>query len=284
MDTLDGLLTERRNRRRSCLIMGILNVTPDSFYDGGEYNSSSRAIERARTMVASGVDIIDVGGESTRPGADPISPDEEKRRVLPVIESIRSELTVPISVDTTKPEVADEALRAGASMLNDVSGLEDPTLRDVVVEHDCPVCIMHMQGTPRTMQENPEYDSVVEDVGNYLESRAEIAVEAGVDPDKIILDPGIGFGKSLEHNRKLLSSVGDLRCRGHLVLIGHSRKSFIGQVLQRDVDDRLAATLGVSVELLKQGVDLLRVHDVEEHVDVRELHGWLNGGFRTNNG
>lgn len=275
MSELERMLSARREESSPTLLMGILNVTPDSFYDGGEYDTSARALERAREMVENGADLLDVGGESTRPGAEPVALEEEKDRIIPVVESIDTELSVPVSVDTTKPEVAAAALDAGADMINDISGLENPDLRSVVAGAGCPVCIMHMQGTPRTMQENPRYDDVVRDVAAYLRRQADRAIEAGIDREKIILDPGIGFGKSLEHNRKLLNSVGELRDRGFLVLVGHSRKSFIGEVLGNDVSDRLAATLGVSVELLHQDVDLLRVHDVREHADVARITEWM---------
>ncbi|MFB6344797.1 MAG: dihydropteroate synthase [bacterium] len=275
MARLDKRLGQGRQDHQLPLLMGILNVTPDSFYDGGQYNTSELALEHARTMVDSGVDVIDVGGESTRPGADPISVEQEKDRVLPVVSRLVDTLSVPVSIDTSKASVADDALRAGASMVNDVTGLEDPEMRSVVSDQQCYVCIMHMQGTPQTMQDNPTYESVVKDVKGFLKDRANTVVEAGLDPSNIILDPGIGFGKTLEHNRRLLTSVESIGELGYPVMIGHSRKSFIGDVLDREVDNRLSATLGVSVDLMSQGVDLLRVHDVQEHSDIRRMYEWL---------
>lgn len=277
MTNLSKMLRERSDGSRSVLIMGILNVTPDSFYDGGEYDSTRLATKRARVMFEEGADVIDVGGESTRPGADPVSVAEEKERVIPVVQSITEELPVPVSVDTSKAEVAREALNNGADMINDVTGLEDPELLEVVAEYGCPVCVMHMQGTPETMQDNPRYDSVLEDVREYLSGRVEAAVQAGLDPETILVDPGIGFGKTLEHNRQLLANVRGLKQIGNPVMIGHSRKSFIGEVLGNSTNDRLTGTLSVSGHLLRQDVDVLRVHDVAEHVEAREIHQWLEG-------
>lgn len=257
------------------LIMGVLNLTPDSFYDGGRYNSPEEALRRARVMIDEGADIIDLGGESTRPGADPVSADEEKRRILPVLESLVQSTPVKLSVDTSKPEVARAALDLDVDVLNVVTGLESPKLMRLVRDYDCEVVIMHMQGSPRTMQENPKYDNVVRDVRDYLANRAEQARSVGVGSDQIILDPGIGFGKTLEHNRKLLTNLDTFKELGYPVMIGHSRKSFLGEVLGRSVENRETGTLAVSCYLMQQSVDLLRVHDVGANVEARTLYQWL---------
>lgn len=256
-------------------IMGILNVTPDSFYDGGEHRRRSEALERARSMQEAGVDIVDVGGESTRPGADPVSVSEEKDRVLPVVKSLLEELSVPVSVDTRKPEVAAAALELGAEYLNVVTGFENEEMVSLAARHECRVVVMHMQGTPRDMQEDPTYGDVVAEVKEYLHERARSLEDAGVPRNHIHVDPGIGFGKTLEHNRRLLRNVDSLSELGYPVLVGHSRKSFIGDVTGDPAAERRAGTLLVSGYLMDQGVDVLRVHDVADHVQARSVHHWL---------
>lgn len=256
-------------------LMGILNVTPDSFYDGGRYDETERALERARDMVRSGADIVDVGGESTRPGADTIPLTEEKRRVLPVVEELVGETSV--SVDTSKPRLAEEALRLGIDYLNVVTGFENSEMIGVASNFDCNVIVMHMQGDPSTMQDNPTYDDVVGDVKQYLRDRVEDLVNGGVDEDQIILDPGIGFGKRLKHNRRLIRNVDELKSLGFPVLVGHSRKSYIGEVTGDSAEDRKPGTLATSVYLMEYDVDYLRVHDVAEHVQARSVQNWLEG-------
>lgn len=258
------------------LLMGILNVTPDSFYDGGRWDTTEAAVRRGLDLVESGADVVDVGGESTRPGADPVGLDEELDRVVPVVRALARRVDVPISVDTSKAEVARRALEAGAGWVNDVTALRgDPSIGSIVAEHDARLVLMHMQGTPATMQEDPRYDDVVDDVREFLERRAERALEAGVPAEDLLVDPGIGFGKRLEHNRALLRNVGTLRATGYPVLVGHSRKSFLGEVLGRGTEDRLAGTLAVSEHLMASGVDVLRVHDVAAHRDLRRTRRWL---------
>lgn len=269
---------------QSPLVMGVLNVTPDSFYDGDEHRRKEDALRRAREMIEAGVDIIDVGGESTRPGSDPVPVAEEKERVLPVVESLCSEASVPVSVDTRKPEVAAGALDRGAEYLNVVTGFENEEMVSLAAEYDCRVVIMHMQGTPRTMQEDPTYGDVLAEVKEYLRNRAQSLVEAGVNPEKILVDPGIGFGKTLEHNRRLLRNVDSIRKLGYPVLVGHSRKSFIGDVTGDPASDRRAGTLLVSGHLMSQSVDVLRVHDVADHVQARSIHHWLHGSEGESDG
>ncbi len=255
------------------LLMGILNVTPDSFSDGGQFHEFGSAIEQGILLAEEGADIIDVGGESTRPGATPVGEEEELRRVIPVIEHLAKQVRVPISIDTMKSRVAREALAAGANIVNDVSGgTADEELIGVCAETGCGVCVMHMQGTPRTMQINPHYDDVVGEVVAELKRRMQRFIDAGVGPDRICLDPGIGFGKTSSHNVELLRNLDRLRALGHPVLIGHSRKRFLKTLVGREIDERLMGTVGVSIALAMRGVDVLRVHDVRRVSDA--LRAW----------
>jgi len=246
------------------LMMGILNVTPDSFSDGGQYDSTAAAIQHAQQLIRDGADIIDVGGESTRPGADPVSAEEELRRTIPVIEAVASESEVPISIDTTKAIVAEQAVAAGASIINDISGLTmDERMLDVCRHTDAGICVMHIQGTPQTMQQNPVYEDVVLEVTQHLQRCLDRCDQAGISLDRICVDPGIGFGKTADHNLQLLRAVRVMQdCLQRSLLIGHSRKRFLSHILGRSVEERLAGTIGVSVGLAAQGVDVLRVHDV----------------------
>ncbi|HTP04589.1 MAG TPA: dihydropteroate synthase [Nitrospirota bacterium] len=251
-------------------IMGILNVTPDSFSDGGLYNDTAKACVRAREMAAQGADIIDIGGESTRPGAEPLSEEEELRRIIPIIKHLTAELTVPISVDTYKAAVAKKALAAGASIVNDISGLRfSPDMATVAADYGAAVVIMHIKGTPRDMQQNPVYDDVVVDVMSYLEDGIAIAVKAGVDREKILIDPGIGFGKTLEHNLTLLNRLDEFRSLGRPIVLGTSRKKFIGTILGIPVPeqrvDGTAPTLALGIE---RGANVVRVHDVARMAQV----------------
>lgn len=245
-------------------IMGILNVTPDSFFDGGKYNFLEQAIIRAEKMVEEGADIIDIGGESTRPGAEFVSEQQEIERVVPVIEKIKN-LNVPISIDTTKSRVAEEALKSGATIINDISGLNfDPDMVKVAAKYDSYVVIMHIKGTPKNMQVNPYYDNVIKEVSEYLENSANLAIKTGVNKNKIIIDPGIGFGKTLEHNLTLLRNLDKLKSLGYPVLLGTSRKSFISKIHNFSIEERLEGSLATVVTGISQGVDIVRVHDVKE--------------------
>jgi dihydropteroate synthase len=244
-------------------IMGILNVTPDSFSDGGEWFAFDRAVEHARTLVREGADIIDIGGESTRPRADPVGVDEELRRVVPVVHSLRG-AGAQISVDTAKLTVAEAAVDAGASLVNDVTAFrQEPELAGFVADRGCDCCLMHMLGDPRTMQDDPRYDDVVDDVRAFLEQRVEFAVREGVREERILLDPGIGFGKTLEHNLELLRRLDRIATIGFPVVIGTSRKSFLGRLTGREnPHDRVAATVATTVLALERGASVFRVHDV----------------------
>lgn len=245
--------------------MGILNVTPDSFSDGGEYAVVESAVSHGMDLVEAGADIIDVGGESTRPGADPVSLEEELRRTIPVVEAIAADTKTPISIDTTKAEVARQALAAGATIVNDISGMTfDPQMLAVCAEQGAAVCAMHIVGTPQTMQSDPTYDDVVGEVTEFLQQRLNAAAQAGIPQERICLDPGIGFGKTAEHNLLLMKAV--RRMREQLqrpLLIGHSRKRFLAKLLGRPLEERLAGTTGVSIALAENGADILRVHDVQ---------------------
>lgn len=247
---------------RRPLVMGILNVTPDSFYDGGEHLDPDAALGRIHRMAEEGADLVDVGGESTRPGAEPVSAEEEWRRVGPVLE--RSEgAPVPLSVDTTKAEVAARVLEAGAAVLNDVSGLRfAPTLADLAAEHGAGLVLMHMRGTPRTMQEDTEYSDLMGEVGDFLEAAMATAVERGCRREQIVVDPGIGFGKSAAGNLELLARLPELERLGRPVMVGPSRKSFIGDTLDLPVEERLEGTVAACVAALERGARVFRVHDV----------------------
>jgi dihydropteroate synthase len=245
-------------------IMGIVNVTPDSFSDGGVFDDDIAAIAHGRRLIAEGAEIIDVGGESTRPGAAPVPPEAELDRVIPVIEGIAGlNLPVQISIDTMKLHVAERALDAGASYVNDVTAFRhDPDLAGLVADRGADCCLMHMLGEPRTMQDDPRYDDVVEDVKAFLEERMNAAIRAGVKEERIQLDPGIGFGKTLEHNLELLRRLDELVALGRPLVIGTSRKSFLGRLTGRDVTERVHATAATSVIAFERGATVFRVHDV----------------------
>ncbi len=264
---------------RRPIVMGILNVTPDSFSDGGAHTQTDHAIAVALRMQADGADIIDIGGESTRPYSDPVSADEECRRVIPVIEGLANELAIPISIDTSKAVVATRAVAAGAEIINDVTGLEgDPEMLRCAVETGVGVCVMHMQGTPQTMQDNPSYDDVVGEIEQYLVQRREFCLRAGIRRDRICLDPGIGFGKTHAHNLELLRATRRFASLGSPILIGHSRKGFIAKLIGNKQADRTAGTLGVSLAVARAGAHVIRVHDVKATVDGLTLFE-AAGGF-----
>jgi dihydropteroate synthase len=249
-------------------IMGILNVTPDSFSDGGEWFAFDRAVEHARTLVQEGADILDVGGESTRPRAEPVAVDEELRRVVPVVHALRG-AGVQISVDTAKLTVAEAAVDAGATYVNDVTAFrQEPELAGFVADRHCDCCLMHMLGDPRTMQDDPRYDDVVSEVKAFLEERLEFATEAGIDEERICLDPGIGFGKTVEHNLELLARLDEIVALGRPVLVGASRKRFLGRLMGDDdaLTGPVSAGVAVAVLAYERGAAIFRVHDVREHV------------------
>jgi dihydropteroate synthase len=245
------------------LLMGIVNVTPDSFSDGGQFLDPQAAIDHGLRLAEEGADILDVGGESTRPYSTSVEVDEELRRVLTVVQSLAEQTDIPISIDTSKAKVAAEAIAAGAEIINDVSGLEgDPDMPRVACDTKVGVCVMHMRGTPQTMQDDPTYDDVVEDVYRYLKTRRDALVDHGIAPQRICLDPGIGFGKTYQHNLELLTNCGRFHDLGQSLLIGHSRKGFIAKALGDKQADRTAGSLGVALAVASQGVQIIRVHDV----------------------
>ncbi len=244
-------------------VMGIVNVSPDSFYDGGRYFSTQEAVEHGLELAGQGADILDVGGESTRPGAEPVGVEEEKRRVVPVIEALASRCDAAISVDTYKGEVAREALAAGAVMVNDVSGLRfDPGMASTVAAAGAALIVMHMLGEPRTMQASPDYGNLMGEIVEELQRSVEKAVEEGVDRERILVDPGIGFGKRLEHNLLLLRRLSELRVLGRPIVVGASRKSFIGEISDLPVEERLEGTIAASCLAVAAGAQVVRVHDV----------------------
>ncbi len=250
------------------LLMGIVNVTPDSFSDGGQFAERKAAMNHALRLAEDGADILDIGGESTRPGSKPVSQDEELRRVVSVIELLRPRTDRLISIDTTKSEVARCALNAGADIVNDISGLTfDAAMPAVCAASDCGVICMHIRGTPQTMQADPQYDDVLVDVSAFLASRLDALEAAGISRDRIATDPVIGFGKTAQHNVDLLSHIADFRSLGRPVLIGHSRKRFLAKVLGRSVEERMFGTIGVAISVAAQGADMIRVHDVRETRD-----------------
>ncbi len=248
-------------------VMGILNVTPDSFSDGGRFCDPESALRRALELQQEGADLIDVGGESTRPGAPPVGEAEELERVIPVIERLKDVVEVPISVDTSKPLVMREAVAAGAGLINDVNALRADGALETAAALQVPVCLMHMQGTPRTMQQAPSYRNVVAEVKAFLQARMAACRKAGIPSERILLDPGFGFGKRLEHNLALLRELRSLTALGRPLLVGISRKSMLGAITGREVEERLAAGLAATVLAVERGASLLRVHDVAATVD-----------------
>ena len=252
-----------------CVVMGVLNVTPDSFSDGGEFFGPDKAVEHGLKMAADGAAIIDVGGESTRPGSDPVSTDEQIQRVVPVIKALCEKTDVPVSIDTYKFEVAQAALDAGAGMINDITALSDERVGELAAERQVPVVLMHMQGTPATMQIEPEYDDVVGEVLEFLLGRAKRAEKCGIAKSMIFIDPGIGFGKTAEHNLSLLRNIDKFVAAGYRVLVGASRKSFIGKLTGREKpSERVFGTAATVALCAAAGVSIVRVHDVAEMMDV----------------
>ena len=252
-------------------IMGVLNVTPDSFSDGGDFIAPEKAVARAVQMVEEGAAIIDVGGESTRPGAPPVSPEDELQRVIPVVEALYSTVSVPISIDTRKPEVMQAAVAAGAGLINDVNALQQPGALEMAASLEVPVCLMHMQGNPETMQDTPAYDDVVDEVTAFLEARAEVCMQHGIPKERILLDPGFGFGKTTTHNLQLLQQLHRLVESGFPVLVGLSRKSLIGKVLGLPVDNRLYPGVALAVLAVWKGAALVRCHDVRATREAIEM-------------
>ncbi|MGL4447951.1 MAG: dihydropteroate synthase [Shewanella sp.] len=255
----------------SPLVMGILNVTPDSFSDGGQYSSFELACQHADTMVSQGAQFIDIGGESTRPGADEVSLDAELARVLPLIEYVAAKHDVWISIDTSKPEVMRQAVNAGAHLINDVRALMAPQALEMAAQLQVPVCLMHMQGKPRTMQLAPDYQNVVADVASFLTERIQACIAAGISREQLLIDPGFGFGKTVEHNYELLAKLYCFQQFDLPILIGLSRKSMIGELLGKPIGERLAGSLAGAMLAAQNGAQIIRVHDVAETVDVLKV-------------
>jgi dihydropteroate synthase len=260
---------------RGARIMGVLNVTPDSFSDGGLFMDHEAAIGAARRMVDEGAAIIDVGGESTRPGSQPVAAGEELERVIPVIEAVSKELSAAVSIDTSKPEVMEAAVRAGATMINDVMALRGEGAIEAARDLDVSVCLMHMQGLPRTMQDNPHYDDVVAEVREFLLGRVDACTSAGLEADRLIIDPGFGFGKTLQHNLTLLANLDVLVQTGYPVMVGLSRKSMIAAMLDRPLGERAAASAALALIAAQKGAAIVRVHDVAETADALNVAAWV---------
>ena len=256
---------------KKALVMGILNVTPDSFSDGGHYQSLEFAVSRAEEMIAEGVDILDIGGESSRPGAPAVPLVDELSRVMPVLYALR-DLGKPLSVDTYKPEVMREAIIAGVDMINDINGFRAPGALDAVKNSDCALCVMHMQGTPQSMQQDPSYTDVVNEVIAFLRERIDTMTAAGIDRERICIDPGFGFGKTVEHNYALMRNIGRMQQElGLPVLAGVSRKSMIGAITGKPIERRLAGNLAGALAAVAQGARIVRVHEVTETVDAMKV-------------
>lgn len=252
-------------------VMGILNVTPDSFSDGGKHNTVEAAVHHAQEMIAAGATLIDIGGESTRPGADEVSIEEELERVVPVVEALSARFDVWISVDTSKPEVITASAQAGAHLINDIRSLQEPGALEAAAATGLPVCLMHMQGLPKTMQHNPHYDDLMAEIGAFLQQHIDRCVNGNIPKNKLLLDPGFGFGKNLAHNYELLARLGELHRFGLPLLVGMSRKSMIGQLLKVPPLQRVQGSVACAVIAAMQGAHIIRVHDVKETVDAMRI-------------
>jgi dihydropteroate synthase len=268
---------------RKTHVMGIVNVTPDSFSDGGAFLERERAIAQAEMLAEQGADILDIGGESTRPGSDPVPFEEEVRRTMPVIESVAKKVSLPISIDTYKAAVAQRALDAGASMVNDVSGLSlDPDMARLVATYRVPVIVMHIKGKPKDMQENPVYHALIPEIKEFFRQRIAVAVGAGIPEDLVIIDPGIGFGKTFDHNLQILRGLGEFGCLGRPVAVGVSRKAFLGKILDgASVTERLEGTAAAVAVSIMNGAHIVRVHDVKEMVRVAKVVDAIKRGAVT---
>ena len=257
--------------------MGVINTTPDSFSDGGQFDTTDKALRYAMKLIDDGVDILDIGGESTRPGSQNVDASEELARTIPLIQAIRKESDVQISIDTNKPVVMQQAVAEGANLINSIWALRQDDVLAVAAQSGAAVCLMHMQGTPETMQQNPCYDDVVSEVTEYLRQRIEAAVEAGIARENIIVDPGFGFGKTLQHNLLLLKSLAQLKALDVPLLVGMSRKSMIGTILNKPLDQRLYGSISTAVIAAMKGADIIRVHDVAQTIDALAIVDAVNG-------
>ena len=268
MKIIKNLLADKKTP----LVMGIINCTPDSFFNSSRKTALNDALETAFRMIDEGADIIDIGGESTRPGSEYVEPEEEISRVIPFIREFRKQTDFPVSVDTRKSGVAEQALLNGADIINDISALsDDPDLADVIVRYNAGIVLMHKKGLPSDMQDNPVYEDAVSEIRKYLETRINYALEKGISSDRIIIDPGIGFGKRLQDNIDIIKNIETFRETGYPVLVGHSRKSFLGMLTDREPEERLGASLAAGIISAVNGADILRVHDVKETSDTLEI-------------
>lgn len=264
-------LTSTQRQLNKVKVMGILNVTPDSFSDGGQFHCFDSALKQVEQMVVNGVDIIDIGGESTRPGAAEVSVQDEIVRVIPLLKAIKSRFDINVSIDTSKSEVMSEAITYGADMINDVRALQNKGCLEVVAQSNIDVCLMHMQGMPRTMQENPQYNDIIDDILEFFKQRIHCCEQSGINKERLVLDPGFGFGKTLAHNYEVLAQFAQFKSLGLPVLAGISRKSMIGNLLNREVNERLAGSLAAAIVAVQQGANIIRVHDVRESVDAMNI-------------
>jgi len=264
-------ITSIQSELNKVQVMGILNVTPDSFSDGGQFTHFDSALKQVEQMIKNGVDVIDIGGESTRPGAVDVSVQDEIIRVIPLLKAIKSRFDINVSIDTSKAEVMAEAITFGADMINDVRALQNKGCLEVVAQSNIEICLMHMQGMPRTMQENPEYNDIIGDILDFFRQRINCCEQNGIHKERLVLDPGFGFGKTLEHNYEVLAKFSQFNALGLPLLAGISRKSMIGNLLNRDVSDRLAGSLAAAIVAVQQGAKIIRVHDVQESVDAMRI-------------
>jgi len=294
-DELEAFLKDHKNNRNKksfsigkkkfnlmsdTLVMGIINVTPDSFFDGGKYNHKDQAVKRISEMIADGADIIDIGGMSSRPGSKPVSIEEELKRTIPVMRSVSNNFDTLLSIDTYRSEVAQEAISAGAHMVNDISAFTmDKDMARVIADKGVSATLMHMQGKPENMQKNPQYENIIDEIYEYLDSKANAAIDAGISPDRIVLDPGIGFGKTLDHNLSILNKISEFGSMGYPIMVGASRKSFIGTILDLPAEDRLEGSLATAVWSVINGANILRVHDVAETVRSVKTARSIMSGF-----
>ena len=262
---------EQQQDKPQAQVMGILNVTPDSFSDGGQFATFDKALAQVEIMILDGVDIIDIGGESTRPGAVDVSEEDELARVIPLLKAIKSKFDIKVSIDTSKAEVMSQAIAHGADIINDVRALQNEGCLAVLAKSKVPICLMHMQGLPRSMQENPQYDDVISEIKQFFIDRIQVCEQAGINRERLILDPGFGFGKTLEQNYQLLAQLHQFSDLGLPLLSGTSRKSMIGNLLARNVDERLAGSLTTAIIAAQQNASIIRVHDVKETVDALKV-------------
>lgn len=269
-NNLNNQQVEQQNKPQA-QVMGILNVTPDSFSDGGKFATFDKALAQVEQMILDGVDIIDIGGESTRPGAVEVSEEDELARVIPLLKAIKANFDIKVSIDTSKAEVMSQAIAHGADIINDVRALQNEGCLAVLAKSDVPICLMHMQGLPRSMQDNPQYDDVIADIKQFFIDRIQVCEQAGINRERLILDPGFGFGKTLEQNYQLLAQLHQFSDLGLPLLSGTSRKSMIGNLLARKVDERLAGSLTTAIIAAQQNASIIRVHDVKETVDALKI-------------